>query len=270
MEIINMKKNRHSKIIEIMEKENVISIKKLAELLNCTEMTVRRNLDELQDMNFVKRERGYATLLQNAKATDYYIQIDENTKEKKAIASVALNYIHPLQNICLDSGTTIQQLVNLLPADITLSVITPSLVAAMALAPKESIQVFLPAGLMHHGNRCILIPDEKDMSNYRAETAFLSCRSFRVPGGAFEHTQTMTTTKKALASIADKRILLLDYSKWEVNSLCNSIHLEQLDIIITDNKAPEQSVQKAVACDKELLIVNPDTLHIEAHYNKRD
>lgn len=44
----------------------------------------------------------------------------------------------------------------------------------------------------------------------------------------------------------------------------------KLDIIITDNKAPEQSVQKAVACDKELLIVNPDTLHIEAHYNKRD
>ena len=85
MEIINMKKNRHSKIIEIMEKENVISIKKLAELLNCTEMTVRRNLDELQNMNFVKRERGYATLLQNAKATDYYIQIDENTKEFRTV-----------------------------------------------------------------------------------------------------------------------------------------------------------------------------------------
>lgn len=265
---MTMKKSRHSKIIEIMEKENVISIKRLAELLNCTEMTVRRNLDELQDMNFVKRERGYATLLQNAQATDYYIQIEENIKEKKAIASVALNYIHPYESICLDSGTTVQQLVNLLPTDITLSVITPSLVAAMAFASKESIQVFLPAGLMHHGNRSILIPDEKDMKNYRAEVAFLSCRSFRIPGGAFEHTQTMTTTKKALASIADKRILLLDYSKWDVNSLCNSISLEQLDVIITDNKAPEESVRKAVDCNKELLIVNPDNQNIEAHYNK--
>lgn len=265
-----MKKSRHARIIEIMEKENVISIKRLAELMNCTEMTVRRNLDELQNMNFVKRERGYATLLKNAQATDYYVQIEENAKEKKAIASVALKYIHPNESICLDSGTTIQQLVNLLPAHLTLSVITPSLAAAMAFSDRESIQVFLPAGLMHHSNRSILIPDEKDMKNYRAEVAFLSCRSFRIPGGAFEHPQTMTTTKKALVSIADKRILLLDHSKWDVNSLCNSISLEQLDIIITDNKAPEESVQKAVACGKELLIVNPETQHIEAHYNKTD
>jgi len=262
-----MKKSRHSKIIEIMEKQNVISIRELAELLNCTEMTVRRNLDELQKMNFVKRERGYATLLKNAQATDYYIQIEENTKEKKAIASAALNYIHPSESICLDSGTTVQQLVNLLP-DIPLSVITPSLIAAMTLASKDSIQVFLPSGLLHHTNRSILLSDPKDMKNFRAEIAFLSCRSFRIPGGAFEHTQTMTTTKKAIASIADKRILLLDYSKWDVNSLCNSISLEQLDMIITDNKAPEESVQKAVACGKELLIVNPDNYHVEEHYNK--
>ena len=52
-----MRKERHAKIIEIMENQNVISIKELAQKLGCTEMTVRRNLDELQAMNFVKRER---------------------------------------------------------------------------------------------------------------------------------------------------------------------------------------------------------------------
>lgn len=76
-------KERHSKIIEIMENKNVISIKELAEQLNCTEMTVRRNLDELQQMNFIKRERGYARLLKTAQPTDYYVQIEENAKEKK-------------------------------------------------------------------------------------------------------------------------------------------------------------------------------------------
>ena len=50
-----MNLTRHAKIIEIMEKKNVISIKELAEKLNCTEMTVRRNLDELQKKNFVRR-----------------------------------------------------------------------------------------------------------------------------------------------------------------------------------------------------------------------
>ena len=65
-----MKKERHARIIEIMQNQNIITIKDLAQQLNCTEMTVRRNLDELQNMNFVKRERGYAILLQPGKASN--------------------------------------------------------------------------------------------------------------------------------------------------------------------------------------------------------
>jgi len=44
-------KDRYSQIIEIMERQNTISIRELAEKLNCTEMTIRRNLDKLQEMN---------------------------------------------------------------------------------------------------------------------------------------------------------------------------------------------------------------------------
>ena len=263
-----MRKERHAKIIEIMENQNVISIKELAQKLGCTEMTVRRNLDELQAMNFVKRERGYATLLSTAQPTDYYVQIQENAREKKAIAEIALKFVHPNESICLDSGTTIQQLVELLPNDISLSVITPSLTAAMTLSNHASVQILLPSGFLHHSNRSILIADPENMKQYKTDIAFLSCRSFRIPGGAFEHSQTLTATKKALASIANKRILLLDYSKWGVNSLCNSVRLDDLDIIITDNKAPEESVSQASALGKEILVVNPDTCTVEAHYNR--
>lgn len=263
-----MKKDRHSKIIEIMQTQNVITIKELADRLDCTEMTVRRNLDELQELNFVKRERGYAVLLQSAKDTDYYIEIGEHQQEKQAIATVAIQYIRPQQNICMDSGTTIQQLIMMLPQKMPLSIITPSLMAALTLSNHPEIQVLLPGGLMHHSNRSLLISDPEWISQYQADIAFLSCRSFRVPGGAFEHSQTLTTTKRALASIARKKILLLDYSKWNVNSLCNSLKLSDLDMIITDNKAPQEPVEKAAQCGIEILIVNPKDNSVEAHFNK--
>ena len=99
-----LKKNRHSQIIEIMEKKNVISIKELAEKTGCTEMTIRRNLDELEAMHFVVRHRGYATLLDSARPTDYYEQKVERADEKSAIAHVALSYIHEGSSICIDSG----------------------------------------------------------------------------------------------------------------------------------------------------------------------
>lgn len=262
-----MKKERHARIIEIMQNQNIITIKDLAQQLNCTEMTVRRNLDELQNMNFVKRERGYAVLLQPAKDTDYYVESGEHEREKRAIAEVALKYIHPSQSICMDSGTTIQQLITMLPMTMPLSIITPSLVGALALSDNTNIQVLIPSGVMHHTNRSILISDPEWLSQYRADIAFMSCRSFRVPGGAFEHSQTLTSTKRALASIAQKRILLLDYSKWNVNSLCNSLKLSDLNILITDNKAPLELASKTAEKGIEIIIVNPDNNVIQEHFN---
>lgn len=263
-----MNLTRHAKIIEIMEKKNTISIKELAEKLGCTEMTVRRNLDELQKKDFVRREHGYAYLLTPAKSTDYYVEIQEHALEKKAIAAVALSYIKPMSSICLDSGTTIQQMAEQLPDDLPLSVITPSLTAALSLSSKKEVQVLLPGGFLHHSNRTLLLEDVNALQKYQMDLAFLSCRSFQVPGGAFEHSQIMTTTKRALASIAARRILLLDYSKWNVSSICNSVSLEDLDIIITDNKAPEKSVKEAAELGKEILIVNPMDGHVEEHFNQ--
>lgn len=263
-----MQKERHTKIIEIMEKKHVISIKELAGQLNCTEMTVRRNLDELQNLNFVRREHGYATLLKTAQPTDYPLQAKENASEKEAIATAALRYIHPNTSICLDCGTTIHQMVKLLPVDIPLSIITTNLIATMTLTEYPNTQVLIPLGFLHHPNRSILLAEPDSMKTFTADTAFISCRAFRAPVGAFENTHSVIATKKALAGIARQKILLMDYSKWDLNSLCTSIPLEELDIIITDNKAPEKSVQMVADLGKEIIVVNPDTRGIEAHYNK--
>ena len=167
----------------------------------------------------------------------------------------------------MDSGTTIQQLITMLPMTMPLSIITPSLVGALALSDNTNIQVLIPSGVMHHTNRSILISDPEWLSQYRADIAFMSCRSFRVPGGAFEHSQALTSTKRALASIAQKRILLLDYSKWNVNSLCNSLKLSDLNILITDNKAPLELASKAAEKGIEIIIVNPDNNVIQEHFN---
>ncbi|MDC7124849.1 MAG: DeoR/GlpR family DNA-binding transcription regulator [Spirochaetales bacterium] len=263
-----MRKDKQAQIIEIMQAKKIISIKELSELLNCTDMTVRRNLDKLQEMNFIQRKHGFAVLQENAEETDYYVQIDENKKEKQAIATIALKYLLPYKSICFDSGTTIQQMVTMLPNDMPLSVITPSLTAAMTLSNNSNVQVLLPTGFLNHANRSILLEEPEQILKYKADIAFISCRAFRVPGGAFEHTQTLTTTKKALASIAAKRILLLDYSKWDVNSLCNSINLNDLHTIITDDKAPAESVKKAADFGTEIIIVDSETKKIIEHYNK--
>ncbi len=256
-----MNLERHERILAIMRQQNTVSIRELAEKLGCTEMTVRRNLDQLQQQNLVRREHGYASLVQQPgdRITDYYTDLNENIAEKKAIAAAAVKLLKPGTSICLDSGTTVQQVVEAIPSDMPLSVITPSLAAALTLSSRENIQVMMPGGFLHHHNRSLLIDSPDALSNYRVDMAFMSCLSFQCPGGTFEHSQTMMNTKRILASIAEKIVLLMDYSKWGINSIFNCLPLQQIDVIITDDKAPADKVQQAREAGIEVIIVSTDT-----------
>lgn len=251
-----MIKNTRSKIIEIMENKPIISVKELASLLNVTDMTIRRNLDELADMGFVRREHGIAILLTPARKTDYYTESAEHVLEKQAIGRAALSFIQNDSSIAIDSGTTTQALIEQIPEDLPLSVITPSLTGAMALSQKNNVQVLLPEGFLHHSNRSVLLSDTASLQKYHVDIAFMSCRAFRPPIGAFEMTPTLASTKIALSQIATRIILLADFSKWGINALCNTLPMQKIDVIITDNKAPESMIRYCREQKKEVLIAN--------------
>ena len=262
---MNLKKQ--AKIIEIMQRKNPISVKDLSIELECTEMTVRRNLDQMQEKGLLKREHGYAYLLDATKVTDYYAEENEHVKEKEVIASLAVRFIKTGMGICMDSGTTIQKLVDIIPDHYELSVITPSLIAAFALAKRKQIQVLMPGGFLHHANRSLLLDDTASLKKFHMDLAFISCRSLQIPGGTFEYNQSLTYTKRSLAAIAEKKILLLDYSKWNVSSIFSCIPLDQIDLIISDDKTPASCIADTERTGKELLIVSGTDGSIVNHIN---
>lgn len=263
-----MKKERHAKIIEILENQMICTPKELALLLNCSEMTIRRDLNELEHLDLIRRKHGCAFLLKSSRPTYFHEQMDEHQYEKEAIAKAALSFVHPYSVICIDSGTTAHTVARFLPDNIPLSVITSNLMTAIELSNRENIQVCLTGGMMYHRTRSIMIDSPESLTRHTADIAFISARAFRIPGGAFEHTYPLVETKKTLVSIAKKTVLLIDHTKCEHTSLCNSIPLQQIDVIITDNKAPVEIIQKAVGLKKEVIVVDPVTSVIEKHYNR--
>lgn len=263
-----MKKERHAKIIELLENRMVCTSRELAEELECSEMTIRRDLNALEEMNLIRRKHGCAFLVKDAKPNYFHEQLDEHLYEKEAIARAALRFVHPYHVICIDSGTTAHTLARFLPDDIPLSVITSNLMTAVELSSKENIQTYMVGGLLFHRTKSIMTDSTENLSRHPADIAFISARAFRIPGGAFEHTYPLVETKKALVSIARKTVLLIDHTKCEHTSLCNSIPLNQIDVIITDNKTSPEIIQKAAGLGKEVLVVDPETGDLTHHYNR--
>lgn len=260
-----MKKERHAKIIELLESQMICTPKELSEILNCSEMTIRRDLNELESMHLIRRKHGCAFLVKDAKPSYFHEQIDEHLYEKEAIAKAAIRFIHPYNVICIDSGTTAHTVSRFLPDNIPLSVITPNLMTAIELSNKENIQTYVTGGMLYHRAKSIMTDSKESLIQHPADIAFISARAFRIPGGAFEHTYPLVETKRALVSIAKKVVLLIDHTKCEHVSLCNSIPLNQIDVIITDNKTSPEIIQKAIALKKEVIVVDPETSEIVQH-----
>lgn len=263
-----MKKTRHVMIIELLEKNMIATSKELAEHLNCSEMTIRRDLNALESLGLVRRKHGCAFLVKEAKPNYFHEQLDEHRYEKEAIAKAALQFVHPYSTVCIDSGTTAHTIARFLPDDMPLSVITSNLMTALELSNKENIQTYVTGGILYHRAKALISDSTNQLSQYQADVAFISARAFRIPGGAFEHTYPLVGMKKALVSIAKKTVLLIDHTKCEHTSLCSSIPLNEIDVIITDNKTSPDILKKAVGLKKELILVDPETAKITKHYNK--
>ena len=73
-----MKKERHARIIELLENQMICTPKELSDTLNCSEMTIRRDLNELEQMQLIRRKHGCAFLMKEAKPNYFHEQIDEH------------------------------------------------------------------------------------------------------------------------------------------------------------------------------------------------
>ncbi len=265
-----MKKDRYAKIIEMLENNVVCSPSELAQELDCSEMTIRRDLASLEDLNLICRKHGCAFLAKTAQPSRFQTQIDKNHYEKEAIAKTAIRYfIRPHNVISLDAGTTTHTIAHFLPDNMQLSVITPNIYTALELSDLESVQTYLVGGIIYQKSKSVIIDSKLENNGASVDIAFMSARAFRIPGGAFEHTYPLIETKRFLVNNAKKVVLLIDHSKFQYNSLCNSIPLNKIDAIITDDKAPKDILQKAAELKKEVLVVNPETQTVSQYYNHR-
>lgn len=61
---------------------------------------------------------------------------------------------------------------------------------------------------------------------------------------------------------------MIDHTKCEHTSLCNSIPLNQIHAIVTDVQTSPEIVKKAAGLGKEVLVVDPQTSEVVHHYNR--
>ncbi|MGW2341616.1 DeoR/GlpR family DNA-binding transcription regulator [Streptomyces sp. NPDC001661] len=212
-------------------------IEDLARELGVSVMTIHRDLDRLADEGWLRKTRGAATAQQSVLfESNVRYRTTQQGEAKKALAGAALEHIDRGQAILLDDSTTSLALARALPESGPLTVITNFLAIVNALAGRPGIELISLGGSYDpHYDAFQGMATCDHIKPLRADTVFISTSAV-ADGHCYHQSQEAILVKRALLEAAQRRILLVDHTKFRKRALHRVAPLSDFDLVIVDDR----------------------------------
>ena len=223
---------RQSKLIKLVNLYQKIEVSRLAELLDVSQVTIRKDLDHLEEEGLLSREHGYA-LIKNA--NDINTRLTINYDKKIEIATKAAEMVSNGETVMLESGSTCTLLAEQLAKlkkDIT--IITNS--AYIAIRIRD-----LPIRKEYQGMVGPLV--RKCAKEFYVDKFFVGTDGF-IPDAGFTCDDLMRVeTMKYMEDSANRMIILADSSKFSQKGVVIQTTFSEIDTVCTDADIPEDALE---------------------------
>lgn len=249
---------RREAILDKLNKMSFVSIASLATELKVSQMTIRRDVSKLEEEGLVIQVSGGVRTtkrLHNEPSHDEkYLLCSE---EKISIGKLAAKMVAHNSCIYLDAGTTSLAMSNYLCERDDLTIITNDLVVAHNIASNSNNTIIMVGGLIRARNLSTVGHlTLNTLEGLSIDVAFLSASSFDIRGITTPDPDKVIVKQK-VASMATKRILICDSSKYGQVATYIAVPLCQINTIITDSKLSLDGQNTLSKSGCELLIA-PD------------
>jgi DeoR family fructose operon transcriptional repressor len=228
---------RRDELLRRLEETGYVSSSAAAAELGVSEMTIRRDLGQLAAEGRVRRVVGGASL--NGAPQPFDVRRTEAAREKDAVARAALPLLDGAGVVALDAGTTVASLARRLPPGRT--VVTHSVPVITACTGRDDVELVALGGTYHRTTRSFAGPTTRaGLAELAVDVAVLSATAAG-PAGVFSADPWDADTKRAMAAIAEKVILLLDHHKLAARAPMRVLGLDHVHAVVVDDGAtPEQ------------------------------
>lgn len=233
-------------ILDKLNDEGSIVTQEIISLCRVSEITIRRDLAELEEKGMLIRTHGGAV---KSKATAqlfaYDLKINENKQNKEDICRSAARFINNHDIIFIDCGTTLSYLTKYLTKLESLIVITNSLPVVSELINFQNIKLILIGGEVVSERRAIYGPfAESNIAQYHANKAFIGADGISILNGLSSYDEKEAAITLKMAENADEVFLLCDSSKIEKNSFIKFAPLSKINYLVTDNGLDKKYLKK--------------------------
>jgi DeoR/GlpR family transcriptional regulator of sugar metabolism len=239
---------RRKKIVEMVNIEENISNKELSKRLNVSEMTVWRDLKELEGLGLIHRVRGGVSKekISIIREPQFDVKQKIQSQEKLAIARYAAeNFVMDGDIIILEGGTTVASMVRFLNAK-DLTILTNGFKTTMQALPLLcDLSLMICGGILRDPSYTLVGPQaEAFFGEFQAHKFFVCGSGLSIENGLTDPNILEIQVKRAMWNSAEKTILLMDSSKFGISSLASIIPLQSIDILVTDRGAPPEMLDR--------------------------
>ncbi len=249
--------NRHQRILGIIKNMEMVRVDELSEALDVSAVTVRRDLDIMDRKGLLVRTYGGARKLDLPVGTQSERSFFEkgivNTGEKTRIAQLAATLVQEDEIIFLNSGTTALFFFEALSTRVR--VITNN-AATIVCERNQNVELLVLGGEYRAQSRSFVGDFAVNtLKGIHSHTTFLGINGLSLEKGLTTSVLPECSVNQSMIShTSGKVIVLADYSKMDHVSNFVSAPLDEVDMVVTDDKAPETVVKELQERGIEVLI----------------
>jgi DeoR/GlpR family transcriptional regulator of sugar metabolism len=233
MSVFFLKGERKDLILQQVNIHTRMSLTELAEILNVSEDTIRRDINDLAEEGKLIKIRG--GIMSKAYHHSSMPQESYSHQNKKIIAEKALALLKDDMFVLIGGGTTIRELVKVIPADLKATFITVNPLTAVELLDKPNLEIILIGGQLSRYSQMSVGGDvNQRLSELRVDLCIMGTNAIDAGEGLTDSDWETVQTKKAMIKAAGKIAVLAISEKMNSIMRMKVAGLEEIDYLITE------------------------------------
>jgi DeoR family transcriptional regulator, fructose operon transcriptional repressor len=225
---------RHQLILKLLKEKENVKIQELVELTNTSESTLRRDLDQLEKQNYLKRVHGGASLLQSKREEPSVLEkITRHLEEKIMIARYAAELIMDGDCVYLDAGTTTYQMIKHLKQK-EIVVVTNGVDHLEALLENDVCTYFIGGFVKKKTKATVGRNAYESIKNYRYDKCFMGTNAIHSELGLTTPDPEEAQIKEMAISLSREAFVVANHTKFGEVSFSKFANLDQTKIITNE------------------------------------
>jgi DeoR family transcriptional regulator of aga operon len=256
------REQRFNTVLGGLQRTGSVSVEALSNELGVSVVTIRRDLDTLEQRGLLRRTHGGAVSIEPLfyepfkKDRSFLAQVERLADEKHRIGRAAAALIAPGETVAVTPGTTTAEIIRGLPLNSNITVVTNAVNIAMELSKRKDVNVFVTGGHLHGEWFSLIGPTaSRSLEAMLIHTLFIGADGIDAEWGASCLSAEEAELNCTMVARARRHIAVVDHTKFGVVTNWQICATRSLHALVTDTGATDEMIAPFLKLGVEVIRV---------------